>query len=141
MATETGLLSVSAVALVLNAKPMKVPVVKLLPARRRGRPQVSLVRGVRYSSTRLLLKSTTKRSPEVSTATSVGRQRLEAVIPPRLQVLDVKLPPRPNTRSVKMSVVSGVLYSRHAVCSPGPRCIHFPRYRRRRLTASTATWR
>jgi hypothetical protein len=66
--------------------------------------------GLSYSNTRLLFWSATYRLPAPSTATPVGRHRLPALMPPRLQVPLVKLPACPNTRSATVSVVRGLSY-------------------------------
>ena len=71
---------------------------------------VSVVSGVLYSSTRLLVPSFTYTLPRLSTATAVGPSRLLALSPPLLAFLVMKLPAWPKTVSA-VSLVSGVLYS------------------------------
>src|SRR5437867_697156 len=97
---------------------MKVPrlqvfEVKLPPCPNTRSATVSVVRGLSYSSTRLLSPSATRSVERRVGATPCGEQRLLALMMkvPRLQVFEVKLPPCPNTRPATASVVRGLSYS------------------------------
>src|SRR5260370_1173289 len=102
--------------LALARPPVPLPKVQLVVVKRPAWPTtrpatVTVVKGVLYSSTRLLPVPATKKAPAASTATPRAPHRLLALMPPRLQSVDAKLPPWPNTRSATVSAVKGVLYS------------------------------
>jgi hypothetical protein len=72
---------------------------------------VSVFSGSSNSNTRLLLKSATYKLPAASSVSPSAKQRLLAPTPPRLHVLDAKLPPCPSTRGITL---------RLCVCSESP---------------------
>ena len=71
--------------------------VKLSPWPKTVSAVVFVVRGLLYSSTRLLKESAIYTFRELSTATPDGVHRPLAPIPPRLQVFVLNRPPWPKT--------------------------------------------